>query len=124
MKKCIHVVPHQSGWAVKSSPKGSIVTKAATQKAAIEAACKLIQEKSAELIIHSRLGVIRERRSFGVGPTRESQSASGVQALRTRRKSNVAGGGGRQFVPEEEISEVEATLMNAAALSAARLLIR
>ena len=63
-----HVVPHASGWAVKSAGGTRATAVHDTQAAAIEQARSIAQNQKSELFVHGRNGQIRERDSFGNDP--------------------------------------------------------
>lgn len=64
----IHIVPHDSGWAVKKSGAGraSIVT--ATKAEADKVGRVMAKNQQAELVIHGRDGRIQDADSFGRDP--------------------------------------------------------
>lgn len=63
-----HVVPHEDGWAVKSSGGQRPSSVHPTQQEAIERAQEIAQNQGTELLIHGRNGAIRERCSYGNDP--------------------------------------------------------
>ncbi|OYU14923.1 MAG: hypothetical protein CFE37_08565 [Alphaproteobacteria bacterium PA4] len=63
-----HVVPHESGWAVKGAGNTRATSVHETQAQAIEAARNIARNQESELLIHRRNGQIRERDSFGNDP--------------------------------------------------------
>lgn len=68
MKRDIHVVPHQDGWATRKegSSRAGIVKR--TQGAAIERARGQAQREHVEVVIHRRNGQIRDSDSYGSDP--------------------------------------------------------
>lgn len=67
-KRNQHVVPHQSGWAVK--PAGGTKASAVfpTQREAIDRAREVSRNQGSELLIHGQDGRIRARDSHGRDP--------------------------------------------------------
>ena len=63
-----HVVPHSSGWAVKSAGSAKATAVHDTQAQAIEQARSIAQNQKSELLVHGRNGQIRARDSFGNDP--------------------------------------------------------
>lgn len=63
-----HVVPHDSGWAVKRGGSERATSVVTTQKEAIEIAKEIAKNQGAELFIHGNDGKIRERNSYGNDP--------------------------------------------------------
>jgi hypothetical protein len=63
--KSQHVVPNDSGWAVKKGGSSKATTIVQTQEKAIEIAKGIAKQQGAELFIHGRDGKIRERNSYG-----------------------------------------------------------
>lgn len=68
MKKNVHVVPKEKGWAVKKekTQRASRVVK--TQGEAIQIGKDYAKEQRSELIIHGRNGKIRDANSYGNDP--------------------------------------------------------
>lgn len=64
-KKNQHVVPSDSGWAIKSSGSKKATKVFSTQKDAIEAARGIARRQGSELLIHGRDGKIREKNTYG-----------------------------------------------------------
>lgn len=67
-KKNQHVIPHQSGWAVKSEGASKASSVHSTQQAAIEQGRQAAKQHGSELFIHGKNGRIRERNSYGNDP--------------------------------------------------------
>ena len=59
-----HVVPHETGWAVRREGNKSISSKHRKQSTAIRKAKTLAKRYKADVIIHRSDGTIRERMSF------------------------------------------------------------
>lgn len=59
-----HVVPHSSGWAVKTSGSNKSTKVYTKQSQAIRSAQKIARNNKSELFIHGRDGRIRERNSY------------------------------------------------------------
>lgn len=68
MKRNVHVVPRESGWAVRKEGAQRDSSRHDTQSAAIDAARQTSQRERTELLIHGRNGQIRERDSHGRDP--------------------------------------------------------
>lgn len=67
-KKNQHVVPHESGWAVKSAGSSRAASVHTTQKSAISAARSTAMKNGSEMLIHGSNGRIRERNTYGKDP--------------------------------------------------------
>ena len=65
MSRNQHVVPHPSGWAVKSAGGQKATAVYETQAQAIGRAREIARNQESELLIHGRNGQIRERDSYG-----------------------------------------------------------
>ena len=63
-----HVVPHDSGWAVRGAGSRRTSSIHSTQGAAISAGRDIARNQRSELFIHGRNGRIRERDSYGNDP--------------------------------------------------------
>lgn len=61
MPKNQHVVPHESGWAVRGERNTRATSIHPTQREAIDAARDAARRHGGELFIHSRSGRIRRR---------------------------------------------------------------
>ncbi|MEM9362038.1 MAG: DUF2188 domain-containing protein [Bacteroidota bacterium] len=59
-----HVVPHESGWAVRREGNKRITSKHRKQSTAIRKAKSLARKYKADVIIHRASGGIRERISY------------------------------------------------------------
>ena len=64
-KKDQHVVPHESGWAVKGSGNRKARSVHPTQREAIDAARTIARNQRSEMFIHGKNGRIRERNTYG-----------------------------------------------------------
>ena len=67
-KRDQHVVPHESGWAVKGSGSRKATSVHPTQREAIEAARTIARNQRSEMFIHGENGRIRERNTYGSDP--------------------------------------------------------
>lgn len=67
-KKNQHVVPSDSGWAIKSAGNKRATKVFSTQKDAIKAARGIARRQGSELLIHGRDGKIREKNTYGKDP--------------------------------------------------------
>lgn len=67
-KKKQHVVPHQSGWAVKGAGNFRASSVHGTQREAIAAARESAIRQGSEMLIHGENGRIRERNTYGNDP--------------------------------------------------------
>lgn len=65
MKKNQHVVPHNSGWAVKGAGNQKATKVTSTQKEAINVARSIAKNQKSELLVHNTKGQIRQKDSFG-----------------------------------------------------------
>ncbi|WP_354667559.1 DUF2188 domain-containing protein [Polaribacter vadi] len=65
MKKNQHVVPHNSGWAVKGAGNQKATKVTSTQKEAINVARNIAKNQKSELLVHNQKGQIRQKDSFG-----------------------------------------------------------
>jgi len=63
-----HVVPHDSGWAVKGAGNSKATSVHSTQADAIQQARGIAQNQESEMLIHGQNGQIRERNSYGNDP--------------------------------------------------------
>jgi len=63
-----HVVPHDSGWAVKGAGNSKATSVHSTQADAIQQARGIAQNQESEMLIHGQNGRIRERNSYGNDP--------------------------------------------------------
>jgi hypothetical protein len=63
-----HVVPHNSGWAVKGAGNSKATSVHVTQAEAISQAKHIAQNQSSELLVHGKNGQIREKNSYGNDP--------------------------------------------------------
>lgn len=63
-----HVVPHQSGWAVRreGSDRASAVTP--TKDKAVERAREIAEREQGGIVIHGENGRIQEERTYGPDP--------------------------------------------------------
>lgn len=60
-----HIVPHKTGWAVKSAGGERASSVHTTQLAAIERGRETARSQKTELLVHGRNGQIRQRDSYG-----------------------------------------------------------
>lgn len=67
-KKNQHVVPHQSGWAVRGAGNERASSVHGTQREAIAAARETAIRQGSEMLIHGENGRIRERNTYGADP--------------------------------------------------------
>jgi len=67
-KKNQHVVPHESGWAVRGAGNGRATSVHDTQREAISAARETAIRQGSEMLIHGENGRIRERNTYGNDP--------------------------------------------------------
>jgi len=67
-KRNQHVVPHDNGWAVRSTGSQRASSIHRTQGGAISAGREIAKNQRSELFIHGRNGRIRERDSYGNDP--------------------------------------------------------
>jgi len=63
-----HVVPRDGQWAVRRTGSDRVTRVYQTQVEAIRAAREIARNQRAELYIHGRDGLIRERESYGRDP--------------------------------------------------------
>lgn len=68
VKKSIHVVPHQDGWAWRREGSSRVSGTAETQSEAMGEARPAAQRDGVELFIHRPDGRIRDRDSHGNDP--------------------------------------------------------
>jgi hypothetical protein len=68
MKKNLHVVPHNDGWAVRKEGSNRASSVHDTQKDAIASARLSAIKSRGELVIHGRNGRIRDKDSYGNDP--------------------------------------------------------
>ena len=68
MGKNQHVVPHNSGWAVRGAGNERVTRTAETQSQAIQIAREIAINQASEMIVHRPNGQIRERNSYGNDP--------------------------------------------------------
>ena len=67
-KKNVHIVPADTGWAVKREGQRQPISQHRTQENADKAARPIAKRDGVELVIHSRDGRIRDKDSFGNDP--------------------------------------------------------
>ena len=67
-RKNVHVVPADSGWAVKREGQRMPISQHRTQENGETAARPIARRDRGELIIHRRDGQIRDKDSFGPDP--------------------------------------------------------
>jgi len=67
-KKNQHVVPRESGWAVKGAGNERASSVHSTQRDAIGAAREAAIRQGSEMLIHGENGRIRERNTYGNDP--------------------------------------------------------
>ncbi|MEO6231617.1 MAG: DUF2188 domain-containing protein [Ferruginibacter sp.] len=67
-KKSNHVVPSQSGWAVKKSGSERASKTFGTKEKAIDYGRKLSRNEKTELYIHKQNGMIQDKNSYGNDP--------------------------------------------------------
>ena len=67
-KRNQHVVPHQSGWAVRREGSARVTSVHRTQADATAAARQIARNQQVELMVHGRDGRIRTRDSHGGDP--------------------------------------------------------
>lgn len=67
-KKNIHVVPTDSGWAVKREGQNRPLSQHRTQNNADKAGRPIARRDQVELVTHGRDGRIRDKDSFGNDP--------------------------------------------------------
>ena len=67
-KKNIHIVPTNSGWAVKRAGQQAPVSEHRTQENAAHSGRPIAKRAGVELVIHGRDGKIRDKDSFGNDP--------------------------------------------------------
>ncbi len=67
-KRNQHVVPHDSGWAVRGAGSQRATSVHRTQREAIDTGREIARNQGTELFIHGRDGRIRERDSHGNDP--------------------------------------------------------
>lgn len=63
-----HVVPRDSGWAVRGAGNSRDTVRTQTQKEAIERAREIAINQKSEVVIHGADGKIREKNSYGNDP--------------------------------------------------------
>ncbi|MGB7341656.1 MAG: DUF2188 domain-containing protein [Phototrophicaceae bacterium] len=63
-----HVVPTDTGWAVKGEGNSKYTAHFDTQAEAIERAMEIAKNYKSELLIHGENGEIRERNTYGDDP--------------------------------------------------------
>lgn len=68
MKRNVHVVSHEDGWAVKKEGNQRASSVHPTQKAAIDSGRDAARLERSELVIHRRDGRIRDKDSYGNDP--------------------------------------------------------
>lgn len=68
MGKNQHVVPHNSGWAVRGAGNERVTRTAETQSQAIQIAKEIAINQASEMIVHRPNGQIRDRNSYGNDP--------------------------------------------------------
>lgn len=64
-KKQVHVVPHNEGWAIKTSGSERAYKVVDTQHQAINIGKSVAKNNATELLIHGENGKIREKNSYG-----------------------------------------------------------
>lgn len=67
-KKNVHIVPHDTGWAVRIEGNERASSVHRTQRDATEAGRGRARRDGTEILIHGENGQIRERNSFGRDP--------------------------------------------------------
>jgi len=67
-KRNQHVVPHESGWAVKTEGRDKAASVHGTQAEAIDKAREMAHRNQGEMLVHGRDGRIRERSTYGEDP--------------------------------------------------------
>jgi hypothetical protein len=67
-KKNLHIVPVDSGWAVKREGQQQPLSQHRTQENADKAARPIAKHDGVELVTHGRDGKIRDKDSFGHDP--------------------------------------------------------
>jgi hypothetical protein len=67
-KKNVHIVPADSGWAVKREGQRLPISRHRTQENADRAARRIAKRDGVELVTHGRDGRIRDKDSFGRDP--------------------------------------------------------
>ncbi len=67
-KKNVHIVPADSGWAVKREGQRAPISRHRTQASADKAGRPIAKRNGVELVIHGRDGKIRDKDSFGNDP--------------------------------------------------------
>lgn len=60
-----HVVKRPDGWAVLGAGNGRDTSHHDTQREAIDAAKDIAQRKGADVVVHDRNGLIREKNTYG-----------------------------------------------------------
>ncbi|MGD8174493.1 DUF2188 domain-containing protein [Marinimicrobium sp. ARAG 43.8] len=60
-----HVIPHESGWAVKGAGNDRVTSVHNTQQQAIDVAREIARNQQSELVIHRPNGQIRDKDSHG-----------------------------------------------------------
>ena len=68
-KKNVHIVPNESGWAVKREGQKQPLSRHRTQESADRAGRPVARRDGVELVIHGRDGKIRDKDSFGRDPS-------------------------------------------------------
>lgn len=63
-----HVVPHNSGWAVKGAGNSKVTSVHSTQASAIYQVKGIARNQHSEMLIHGQNGQIREKNSYGNDP--------------------------------------------------------
>jgi len=63
-----HVVPHNSGWAVRGEGNSRVTSRHDTQGEAIGAAREIASNRAGEVVIHRPNGQIRDKDSYGNDP--------------------------------------------------------
>ena len=67
-KRNQHVVPHESGWAVRGAGSQRATSVHRTQREAIATGREIARNQRTEFFVHGRNGRIRERSSHGNDP--------------------------------------------------------
>jgi hypothetical protein len=68
MKRDIHVVPHEKGWATRKEGADRVGKVTKTQQDAIDTAKSQAKKDRVEVVIHRRDGTIRDSDSYGNDP--------------------------------------------------------
>ena len=68
MRKRIHVVPHEHGWATRREGASGVESRHRTQANAQQQARTVARREGAEVVIHRPDGRIRDADSYGSDP--------------------------------------------------------